>query len=76
MKKTRRCAFCGREFTANSGMQKYCSVSCADEAKKERKKRNDDFLKTAEPVIGLRQQEYLHLFQGGNPYGLLAPVHL
>lgn len=59
MKKTRRCAFCGREFTANSGMQKYCSVSCADEAKKERKKRNGDFLKVAEPVIGLRQQEYL-----------------
>ena len=59
MKKTRRCAFCGREFTANSGMQKYCSVSCADEAKKERKKRNEDFLKAVEPVIGLRQQEYL-----------------
>lgn len=59
MKKTRRCAFCGSEFTANSGMQKYCSVVCADEAKKERKKRNEDFLKAAEPVIGLRQQEYL-----------------
>lgn len=59
MKKTRRCAFCGREFTANSGMQKNCCVRCADEAKKERKKRNDDFLKAAEPVIGLRQQEYL-----------------
>ncbi len=59
MKKTRRCAFCGKEFTYNSGMQKYCSVSCADEAKKERKKRNEDFLKAAEPVIGLRQQEYL-----------------
>lgn len=59
MKKTRKCAFCGRTFTSNSGMQKYCSVSCADEAKKERKKRNDDFLKAAEPVIGLRQQEYL-----------------
>ncbi len=59
MKKTRKCAFCGSEFTANSGMQKYCSVSCADEAKKERKKRNEDFLKAAEPVIGLRQQEYL-----------------
>ena len=40
-------------------MQKYCSVSCADEAKRERKKRNGDFLKAAEPVIGLRQQEYL-----------------
>lgn len=59
MNKTRRCAFCGREFIANSGMQKYCSVSCADEAKKERKKRNEDFLKAANPVIGLRQQEYL-----------------
>lgn len=59
MKKTRKCAFCGRIFTSNSGMQKYCSVSCADEAKKERKKRNDDFLKAAEPVIGLRQQENL-----------------
>lgn len=59
MKKTRKCAFCGREFTANSGVQKYCSVSCADEVKRERKKRNGDFLKAAEPVIGLRQQEYL-----------------
>lgn len=59
MKVTKKCAFCGRTFTSNSGMQKYCSVSCADEAKKERKKRNDDFLKAAEPVIGLRQQEYL-----------------
>nr|WP_320947536.1 helix-turn-helix domain-containing protein [Bacteroides intestinalis] len=59
MKKTRKCAFCGREFSPNSGMQKYCSVGCADEAKKERKKRNGDFIKVAEPVIGLRQQEYL-----------------
>lgn len=59
MKKTRKCAFCGREFTASNGVQKYCSVSCSDEAKKERKKRNEDFLKAAEPVIGLRQQEYL-----------------
>ena len=59
MKTTKKCAFCGRTFTSNSGMQKYCCVRCADEAKKERKKRNDDFLKAAEPVIGLRQQEYL-----------------
>lgn len=59
MKKTRKCAFCGRTFTSNSGMQKYCCVRCADEAKKERKKRNEDFLKAAEPVIGLRHQEYL-----------------
>lgn len=59
MKTIKKCAFCGRTFTSNSGMQKYCSVSCADEAKKERKKRNEDFLKAAEPVVGLREQEYL-----------------
>ena len=59
MKRTRTCAFWGREFTANSGVQKNCSGSCADEATRERKKRNGDFLKAAEPVIGLRQQEYL-----------------
>ena len=59
MKKTRRCACCGREFTAYSGVQKYCSVGCADEAKKERKKRHEDFLRAAEHVVGLRQQEYL-----------------
>lgn len=59
MKKTRRCACCGREFTAYSGVQKYCSVGCADEAKKERKKRHEDFLRAAQPVVGLRQQEYL-----------------
>ena len=59
MKKTRRCACCGREFTAYSEVQKYCSVGCADEAKKERKKRHEDFLRAAEPVVGLRQQEYL-----------------
>lgn len=40
-------------------MQKFCCVRCTDEAKKERKKRNDDFLKAANPVIGLREQEYL-----------------
>ena len=59
MKKTRKCTFCGRTFTSNSGMQKYCSVVCADEAKKERKKRNDDFLKVTEPIIRLREQECL-----------------
>lgn len=59
MKKTRKCAFCGKEFTANSGMQKYCSVGCADAAKKERKKRHEDFVKAAEPIVSLREQEYL-----------------
>lgn len=35
MKTTKKCAFCGRMFTPNSGMQKYCTVHCADEAKSE-----------------------------------------
>lgn len=39
MRKTKRCAFCGREFVAKSGMQKYCSEECAEKAKTERKKR-------------------------------------
>lgn len=59
MKKTRKCAFCGKEFTANSGMQKYCSVRCADEAKKSKKKRQRDFLNAVEPVLEIQRQEYL-----------------
>ena len=43
MKTTKKCAFCGRMFTPNSGMQKYCTVNCADEAKKAKKKRQQDF---------------------------------
>ncbi len=74
MKKTRRCAFCGREFTANSGMQKYCSVSCADEAKKERKKRNEE--QGSKTVIGLRQQEYLTFSKAAVIMGCSRPVHL
>ena len=33
MRKTRKCAFCGKEFTCNSGSQKYCSEHCAEAAK-------------------------------------------
>lgn len=38
MKTTKKYAFCGRIFIANSGMRKYSSVHCADEAKKAKKK--------------------------------------
>lgn len=50
MKATKKCAFCGRTFIANSGMQKYCSVHCADKAKKAKKKRQQDLLNAVEPV--------------------------
>lgn len=59
MKTAKKCAFCGSEFTANSGMQKYCSVSCADEAKKAKKKRQQDLLNAVEPVLEIQRQEYL-----------------
>ena len=58
MKKTRKCAFCGREFTVNSGMQKYCCEKCAAEAKRERKKRTQDFMNAVEPLAELQGQEY------------------
>jgi len=59
MRKTRKCAFCGKEFTCNSGSQRYCSEHCAEAAKAQRKKRQLDFLKAVQPVIDIASQEYL-----------------
>ena len=59
MRKTRKCAFCGKEFTCNSGSQRYCSEHCAEAAKAQRKKRQHDFLKAVQPVIDIASQEYL-----------------
>ena len=59
MPKTRKCAYCGKVFTTNSGMQKYCSEECAEQAKETKKKRQKDFLRAVEPMMELQQQEYL-----------------
>ncbi|MBR5117910.1 MAG: DNA-binding protein [Muribaculaceae bacterium] len=59
MRKTRKCAFCGKEFTCNSGSQRYCSEQCAEAAKTQRKKKQQDFLKAVQPVIDIASQEYL-----------------
>ena len=59
MTKTRKCAHCGKMFVTNSGMQKYCSEECATAAKETKKKKQHDFLRAVEPVMELRQQEYL-----------------
>ena len=59
MRKTRKCAFCGKEFTCNSSSQRYCSEHCAEAAKAQRKKRQQDFLKAVQPVIDIASQEYL-----------------
>ena len=59
MRKTRKCAFCGKEFICNSGLQRYCSEQCAEAAKAQRKKKQQDFLKAVQPVIDIASQEYL-----------------
>ena len=59
MTKTRKCAYCGKVFILNSGMQKYCSEECATAAKETRKKKQRDFLRAVESVMELQQQEYL-----------------
>ena len=59
MPKTRKCAYCGKVFTTNNGMQKYCSEECAEQAKETKKKRQRDFLRAVEPAMELQQQEYL-----------------
>ena len=59
MRKTRKCAFCGKEFICNSGSQRYCSEHCAEAAKAQRKKKQQDFLKAVQPVIDIASQEYL-----------------
>ena len=59
MRQVRKCKFCGEEFVARSGMQKYCCEECQTKAKEARKKRQQDFMNAVEPVIGLQNQEYL-----------------
>ena len=59
MTKTRKCAYCGKVFATNSGMQKYCSEECATAAKETKKKIQRDFLRAIEPVMEIHQQEYL-----------------
>ena len=59
MKQVRKCKYCGKEFVARSGMQKFCCEECQTKAKEARKKRQLDFMNAVEPVIDLQQQEYL-----------------
>ena len=76
MRKTRKCAFCGKEFTCNSGSQRYCSEQCAEAAKAQRKKRQQDFLKAVQPVIDIASQGVSYILQGCHPNGMLPSVRL
>ena len=59
MRKTRKCAFCGKEFICKSGSQRYCSEHCAEAAKAQRKKKQQDFLKAVQPVLDIASPDYL-----------------
>ena len=59
MKRIKKCAFCGAEFVPNCGTQRYCCEGCATKAKQQRKVRQRDFLKAAEPLMDIRGAEYL-----------------
>ena len=59
MRPTRKCEFCGKAFVPRSGMQKYCSEECQAEAKRIRKKRQQDLINDIEPIMDLQCQEYL-----------------
>ena len=59
MRPTRKCDFCGKTFVPRSGMQKYYSEECQAEAKRLRKKRQQDLINGIEPIMDLQHQEYL-----------------
>lgn len=59
MRTTRKCEFCGKTFVPRSGMQRYCSEGCQAEAKRIRKKRQQDLINGIEPIMDLQCQEYL-----------------
>ena len=59
MRPTRKCEFCGKTFVPRSGMQKYCSEGFQAEAKRIRKKRQQNLINGIEPIVDLQCQEYL-----------------
>ena len=36
MKRTKKCLYCGKEFSTQSAVKKYCCMECAEAAKLER----------------------------------------
>ena len=70
MKAIRKCKYCGKEFVARSGMQKFCCEECQTKAKEARKKRQQDFMNAVEPV----ESGVPDVCQSGDTYGVFAAV--
>ena len=69
MRRKRKCLCCGKEFTASSGIQKYCSVDCAEAAKQARKRKRANLLREVEQVADLSQVEYLTISKAATLMG-------
>ena len=69
MRRKRKCLCCGKEFTASSGIQKYCSVDCAKAAKQARKRKRANLLGAVEQVADLSQVEYLTISKAATLMG-------
>ncbi len=59
MKVTKKCEQCGKEFTTTSAAKKYCCARCSADAKAARVRKQQDFYRAVEPIVDMKQQEYL-----------------
>ena len=67
MKQVRKCKYCGKEFVARSGMQKFCCEECQTKAKEARKKRQQVRLQVSErgETCGIENQQQDGVYQKG-----------
>ena len=55
MKRTKKCLYCGKEFSTQSAVKKYCCIECAEAAKQEIKKKRNSLFNELAPIANLRQ---------------------
>lgn len=69
MKRTKKCLYCGKEFSTQSAVKKYCCIECAEAAKQEIKKKRNSLLYELAPIANLRQQDYFTFSQAATLMG-------
>lgn len=69
MKRTKKCLYCGKEFSTQSAVKKYCCMECAEAAKQEIKKKRNILLNELAPIANLRQQDYFTFSQAATLMG-------
>lgn len=69
MKRTKKCLYCGKEFSTLSAVKKYCCTECAEAAKQEIKKKRNSLLNELAPIANLQQQDYFTFSQAATLMG-------